>query len=126
METQVGDKIRFKSGLHLGKRGVVTAAGAGQIAVRLDATGEIVEGLADSIRNFSCAARKAWESMPDRPVGRRKGTRLCDRVSVTLRIDRNVWEQFRAAETSGMISDRTATINRWLRQKLGELERGEL
>ena len=126
MKTEVGDKIRIKTGVHLGQRGVVTAAGESQVAVRLDATGKIVEVSATDIHNYSRAARKAWESMPDRAVGRPKGTRLCDRVSVTVRIDRIVWERFRAAESCGIISDRTATINHLLRQKLDELEGGEL
>lgn len=53
---------------------------------------------AESLTNFSEAARKAWHSQPRRQVGRRKGTRLCDRVSVTLRIDCEVWERFRSVE----------------------------
>jgi hypothetical protein len=51
--------------------------------------------------------------------------RFCDRVSVTLRIDRDLWEQFRSKEAIGLIDDRTATINSWLRDKLAELEREE-
>ena len=78
-----------------------------------------------SVTNFSLAARKAWVTGPDRPVGRRKGTKLCDRVSVTLRIDRDLWERFRGMEGSGLIEDRTAAVNSWLRQKLEELEAGQ-
>jgi uncharacterized protein (DUF4415 family) len=51
--------------------------------------------------------------------------RFCDRVSVTLRIDRDLWEQFQLKESSGLIDDRTATINNWLREKLAELEQTE-
>ena len=60
-----------------------------------------------------------------RAVGRRKGTRLCDRVSVTLRLDRDLWERFMALEDAGRIEDRTALINRWFREKLAELDVGE-
>jgi len=48
---------------------------------------------------------------------------LCDRVSVTLRIDRDLWEQFQKRENQGLIEDRTAVINQWLREKLAELEK---
>ena len=60
---------------------------------------------------------------PDRAVGRRKGTKLTDRVSVTLRIDRELWAQFLYFEQSRVIDDRTRTINGWFREKLAELKR---
>ncbi|MGI0014177.1 MAG: hypothetical protein ACREBU_12160, partial [Nitrososphaera sp.] len=49
--------------------------------------------------------------------------RHCDRVSVTLRIDRALWEQFRQDESEGLINDRTATVNAWFREKLAKLKR---
>ena len=55
----------------------------------------------EQITNFSLAARKAWVTEPDRAVGRRKGTKLSDRVSVTLRLDRDLWEQFLGLEEDG-------------------------
>ena len=58
---------------------------------------------------------------PDRAVGRKKGTKLYDRVSVTLRFDRDLWEHFQALEEEGVIDDRTGLINRWFREKLAEL-----
>ncbi len=76
----------------------------------------------EDITNLSLAARKAWKSEPGRRVGRRKGTRLCDRVSVTLRIDRELWEEFRLKESAGIIRDRTSTMNAWLREKLKQLD----
>ena len=65
----------------------------------------------------------AWVTEPNRGVGRRKGTCLSDRISVTLRIDRELWERFTALEAAGVIDDRTALINSWFRQKLAELDR---
>ena len=59
--------------------------------------------------------------MPNRRVGRPKGARHCDRVSVTLRIDRELWEQFKCDESEGLIEDRTATINSWLREMMDKL-----
>ena len=120
MQAQIGDKIRLKAPPNQGKRGVVVNIGNGTFTVR--AEGKNVEAAADVVTNLSLAARKAWQSMPDRRVGRPKGTRLCDRVSVTLRIDRDLWQQFRELEATGEVEDRTATINGWLRDKLEELK----
>ena len=47
-----------------------------------------------------------------------------DRISVTLRFDRDVWQRFLALEESEVIEDRTAVINAWFREKLAELELG--
>jgi uncharacterized protein (DUF4415 family) len=59
--------------------------------------------------------------MPARRVGRPKGTTKTDRVSVTLRMDREVWAQFQQAEAAGVIEDRTATINAWIATRLNDL-----
>ena len=48
-----------------------------------------------------------------------------DRVSVTLRLDRDLWERFTELQEVGAIEDRTAVINRWFREKLAELESKE-
>jgi uncharacterized protein (DUF4415 family) len=96
-----------------------------RLVIRMDESGDLVEARPQDVTNYSLAARKAWVTLPNRPVGRRKGVRLCDRVSVTLRIDRDIWETFRTKESAGLIDDRTATINTWLRQKLAELDPGE-
>jgi hypothetical protein len=120
-----GDKVRVKAGPHAGERGVVEAIEGDRFQVRLAATGRVVRLAADAVTNFSLAARKAWVTEPDRAVGRRKGTRLCDRVSVTLRIDRELWARFRRLEGEGVIEDRTAAVNRWLREKLDDLARGQ-
>jgi hypothetical protein len=121
LQAQPGDKVRVKAGPHAGERGVVDAIDGEQLLVRLDGPGPAVRVLPEAVTNFSLAARKAWVTDPDRAVGRRKGTKLCDRVSVTLRIDRDLWEWFRALEGSGVIEDRTAAVNGWLREKVKEL-----
>ena len=61
--------------------------------------------------------------MPHRRVGRPRGARHCDLVSVTLRIDRELWERFRQDESAGLIEDRTATINMWFRDMVDKLKR---
>ena len=69
---------------------------------------------ATTVTNFSSAARKAWKTMPKRQVGRPTGTKTSDRVSVTLRIDRGLWERFRMQENAGIIGDRCAEIEKLL------------
>jgi len=118
MKAKVGDKIRIKS---IAKRGVVERVQGKSLVVSFE-DGKSASFDESEVTNFSLAARKAWESMPDRRVGRPKGTTKTDRTSVTLRIDRELWEQFRLAEENGKITDRTATINKWISEKLNELE----
>ncbi len=120
--TQPGDKVRLKVGPHSGERGVVDAVDGAKLLVRLEASGQVVRVLSESVTNYSLAARKAWVTEPNRGVGRRKGTKLCDRISVTLRIDRDLWERFKGMEGAGLIEDRTAAVNRWLREKMNELD----
>lgn len=123
MEPEAGDKVKLKNHHGRAVRGVVEAVHGDQLVVRLEESGEIVATAAASVTNFSLAARKAWKNMPHRHVGRPKGARHCNRVSVTLRIDRELWEQFKRGESEGRIKDRTATINCWLREMLDRLER---
>jgi hypothetical protein len=125
LKAEPTDKVRVKEGFHAGERGLVEAVEGDKLAIRLEKSGLKVRVRPEQVTNFSLAARKAWVTDPDRAVGRRKGTKLCDRVSVTLRLDRELWEQFMKMEDDGRIDDRTATVNRWLREKLAELAGGE-
>lgn len=126
MKAEPGDKVRVKSGSHSGERGLIETIDGGRFLVRLNASGRSVRVRAEAVTNFSLAARKAWVTGPDRAVGRRNGTRLCDRVSVTLRINRDLWERFREMERLGLIEDRTAAVNEWLGEKLDDLRGGRL
>ncbi len=112
---ELRDKVKLKSS---GLRGIVEGFAGGKIIIRADGVARLMRLAPSKVTNFSLAARKAWLSMPKRQVGRPKGLRLCDRVSVTLRIDRELWEEFRGKENSGVIRDRTETVNCWLREKL--------
>lgn len=118
MKAKIGDKIRIKTS-H--QRGVVARLAGKSLLINLDDGGQ-TNATESEVTNFSLAARKAWEQMPERRVGRPKGTTRTDRTSVTLRIDRKLWEQFRLAESDGKITDRTTTINQWIAEKLNELE----
>jgi hypothetical protein len=121
LKPEPGDKVRLKAGTHAGQRGIVESVEGDKLRVRLEETGLGLWLIATAVTNYSLAARKAWVTGPDRRVGRRKGTKLCDRVSVTLRIDRDLWERFCDMEAAGVIENRTAAVNRWLRQKVDEL-----
>jgi uncharacterized protein (DUF4415 family) len=123
MEPEVGDKVKLKSLHGPPVRGIVEEVHGDELLVRLRESGELIAVESESITNFSLAARKAWKNMPHRQVGRPKGARHCDRVSVTLRIDRALWEQFKRDESEGRIRDRTATINLWFREMMDKLER---
>ncbi len=125
MQAETGDKVRLKTGEHRGERALVIAVAGGGLTVRLEGSDREVLVSPEEVTNFSLAARKAWKTEPNRGVGRRKGTRLCDRVSVTLRLDRELWERFVSLEQAGVIAGRTATINCWLREKLAELIENE-
>ncbi len=41
---------------------------------------------------------------------------------MTLRLDRDMWEQFLCLEEDGVIVNRTGLINGWLREKLASLK----
>lgn len=123
METRKGDKVRLKDDSRHGERGIVEDVLASCLVVRIEASEELVRVAQSHLTNYSLAARKAWEKMPHKRVGRPKGSSKTDRISVTLRIDRQVWERFRCAEQSGLIQDRTGTINRLLAIELEKLER---
>jgi hypothetical protein len=124
VKAAAGDKVRLKHGAHAGERGLVEAFDGEKLLVRLEGSGHQVCVPPEGITNYSLAARKAWVTGPDRAVGRKKGTRLCDRVSVTLRLDRDLWKHFLALEDAGTIEDRTAVINGWFREKLAKLAGG--
>ncbi len=121
MKPEPGDKVRLKMSGLSGARGIIESIAGEVMVIRLEKTRKLVRVSHENATNLSLAARKAWVSLPTRKVGRPKGLKFCDRVSVTLRIDRDLWEEFRKKESQGFIEDRTTTMNQWLRDKLAEL-----
>src|SRR5260370_41348685 len=118
MKPEPGDKVRLKMSGLSGARGIIESIAGEVMVIRLEKTRKLVRVSHENATNLSLAARKAWVSLPTRKVGRPKGLKFCDRVSVTLRIDRDLWEEFRKKESQGFIEDRTTTMNQWLRDKL--------
>jgi uncharacterized protein (DUF4415 family) len=123
MDSRRGDRVRVRFQDRQPKRAVVEHPGKKTLTVRLEDSSELIQVPVNTVTNYSLAARKAWASMPQRNVGRPKGSRVSDRVSVTIRVDRVLWEQFRSFEREGRIEDRTATINELLKEKLREIAR---
>lgn len=119
----VGDKVKLKRSFveAPGSHGVLVEIVDSSFVVLLNDSARTVRVRADQVTNFSLAARKAWRSMPARNVGRPRGSRVCDRLSVTIRVDRLLWERFRRAETSGIVEDRTSALNRWITEGLDSL-----
>jgi len=110
-DAQVGDKIQIRSGhREADKRGKITRVHKENCSVRLD-DGSQLKLAFTQVRNFSSAARKAWEAMPSRQVGRPKGSKRSNRISVTLRFDEALWNRFLLMEREGAISDRTTLFH---------------
>jgi hypothetical protein len=120
---RVGDKIRVKMNSEIcpGMRGIVAEVNVDRLVIKGVSDDKLFSVASAEITNFSLAARKAWEKMPERQVGRPKGSTVCDRISVTIRVDRDLWGIFRVAEAEGIVKDRTLTINNWLRDGLQHL-----
>jgi len=115
-DARVGDKIQIKSGhSKAGSRGQITSVTGDVCFLRLE-DGTLAKVHLLHMRNLSSAARKAWEAMPSRRVGRPKGSKKSDRISVTLRFDKALWDRFLRLEKIGSIADRTSIFNRALSQ----------
>jgi len=123
MQVQIGDKVKVKRGPSAGERAVVERVNKQSLVVRTEADSEQIRVVESDITNLSLAARKAWENMPVRRVGRPPGSKTSNRMSVTLRIDQELWDEFRQCEDDGLIGDRSDTINRWLKQQVQKLKR---
>jgi len=104
-----------------GARGIIESINSDRVVIRRVSDEKVFTLNMAEITNFSLAARKAWKKMPARQVGRPKGSTVCDRLSVTIRVDRDLWQTFRMAEDSGIIMDRTLTLNNWIRHGLQHL-----
>jgi hypothetical protein len=115
------DKLRITAGPSRGERAIVERIDAKNLLVRLIATDKLVPVKSGEITNFSAAARKAWKTMPGRKVGRPKG-RTINRISVTLRINRSIWNRFKELESAGAIADRSHFLETILERELSRLE----
>ena len=115
---QIGDKVRIRSGAHVGVRGIVQSSSGEFLEIQLD-EGALIRTVPEEITNYSLAARRAWRVMPKRagrpqlPVPRKK--------MVSMRLDIEVWERLGEAVELGLIASREDAVNTWLQQQLGTL-----
>src|SRR6266480_3450455 len=112
---QPGDKIRIRSGLYKGSRGIIQSESDGLLEIQLDSNVVVYIGH-DEITNYSLAARRAWQVMPKR-AGRPQLSTPRKKM-VSMRIDVDVWERLGDAVELGLITNREEAVNLWLREKL--------
>ena len=124
LRAEKGDKVRIRAGKTVGARGVVESVQGSRVVILLEGQRNRVRIPATAVTNLSLAARKAWKTMPSRRVGRPATGRDSDRLSVTLRIDRDVWRRFQALEERGLIEDRVAIVNSWFLRGVAKLAKG--
>lgn len=115
---QIGDKIRVRSGLYSGARGVIQAEENGVLEVLLT-EGNRVHIKSHEITNYSLAARRAWQSMPKR-AGRPQLSNPRKKM-VSMRIDIDIWKRLGEAVELGYIPSREEAINIWLRDQVDSL-----
>jgi uncharacterized protein (DUF4415 family) len=117
-DNRIGDKVLVT--LSQSKvRGTIKKSFKESLKVETD-DGELMSVDRSAVRNFSAAARMAWKRMPERKVGRPKGSSKAARVSVTLRLDRALWSKFLLLEAQQQIQDRTALFNGFLAEVTAE------
>ena len=117
-DNRIGDKVLIT--LSQSKvRGTIKKSFKDSLKVET-VNGELMSVGRDAVRNFSAAARMAWKKMPERKVGRPKGSSKTARVSVTLRLDRALWSRFLLLEAQKKIQDRTALFNGFLAELTAE------
>lgn len=116
--TRVGDKVRVRTGLHAGTRGIVSGCQDGFTKIDLF-DGRTIRVDSDLITNYSLAARRAWASMPKR-AGRPRLEEPRKKM-VSIRLDIDVWRRLSQAAEFGLIASREEAVNSWLRERLDAL-----
>jgi hypothetical protein len=120
MDARPHDKLRITAGPSRGARAVIEEVLPGRFLVRLLPSNKVIPVKHVDVLNFSAAARKAWKTMPARKVGRPRGQTV-DRVSVTFRLDRTLWDRFRKLEANGEIDDRSGFLETALTHAISRL-----
>jgi len=111
---RIADKVRVKSGVGAGSRGVLSALRGNRLTVTLTDGTRVVVTVLD-VTNYSAAARLAWERMPKR-AGRPPQARK--KIRVSLRIDAAVWKDLGRLAAQGRIKSRENLVNTLLADTL--------
>lgn len=112
-QARPGDKVRVKGNERSGERGVVRGMTGSDLLVELD-SGDVIVIEPRAVTNYSAAARKAWQTMPTRGVGRPPTGRSPQRRTVSIRVDTDLWKRFGEAVEVGLIQSREHAINAWI------------
>src|SRR5438876_887031 len=118
IDYRIGDKVRVRSGIYAGLRGIIQSEADGLVNLQLQ-TGEVVRVLLEQVTNYSLAARRAWEAMPKR-AGRPR-TKIQRKKMVSLRLDADMWQMLGLASELGLVQSREQVVNEWLWEKMIEL-----
>jgi molybdopterin-guanine dinucleotide biosynthesis protein A len=122
LDMQPGDKIHVRAGPLKGVRGAVREViDRTVLVVPSDRPEEIHRVSADYLRNFSAAARRAWATSAKRRVGRPPARNRL-RVSVTFRLDEQLWSRFKELEKTRRIKRRSEIIETFLSRFLDEAD----
>src|SRR6266566_5506989 len=113
-----GDKIRVRSGIYTGARGIIRAELNGLLEIELDDS-KVLSVPAKEVTNYSLAARRAWQVMPKRAGRPQLATPR--KKMVSMRLDIDVWDRLGEAVELGLIPSREEAINAWLGQQLDSL-----
>jgi hypothetical protein len=113
--SQIGDKIRVRSGPYSAARGIIQAEVDGILEILLD-EGSRIHVEPREITNYSLAARRAWQTMPKR-AGRPQSVTSRKKM-VSMRIDEEVWNRLGEAVELGLIPSREEAVNTWLYREL--------
>lgn len=111
----IGDKVRIRSGVHMGARGVILAELDGIFQVQLEQS-NVVNIPTKEVTNYSLAARRAWQVMP-KQSGRPQLSAPRKKM-VSMRLDVDVWNRLGEAVELGLIPSREEAVNTWLCQHL--------
>ena len=112
---QIGDKVRFRFGIHAKERGIVQATVGSLLEIQLEKGGLIQAG-PEEITNYSLAARRAWRVMPKRAGRHQLETPRKKMASLRLNVD--VLDDLDKAAELGLIPNKEQAVNTWVRQKL--------
>jgi hypothetical protein len=113
-----GDKVIMLRGEYRGMRGTIEDLQDNMAKVSFSNHEDWVP--TDLLQNFSAAARKAWQTRPDRAAGRKKNPNISKRM-ISLRLDADLWDELGKAVELGLIRSREAAVNQWLRERLNDL-----
>jgi len=119
-----GDKVRILDGPAKGHRALVEFVSGEVLTVIASGGEELRLRVPDSAcRNYSAAARKAWNTNSVRSVGRPPGSKH-HRITISIRVDSDLWCRFKskvAMTATGQSEVIEELLNDYIHQESGEV-----